>query len=317
VKAYDWAGYKYRIKASGFGRVPSGYINVANSVTVKRNGRTVANNKASYRAKPGTYTVYYKSKIRKKTAYKATYLNWAEATASDCSVTSSTVTSVPSRPFDGYPYAGSFDVTYTGLCNGIYYTSDGFCDTINGVDRCITDYSQAYIRTLVEFVGTWTDSVAGSSFSTAADWEATRLINGTVKNFICDYYSYDDYGNQGECASYFGPTTYVRYPFYYTANRYGPVLTRYFKRTVKVVKKNSRIITPSEWKKLRSGLSVGEVSRLFGNPGKVSYVSGNLVSRAYRDLRYDGSYCNTYYLTFKNGKLYSWDNDQFTDRCVS
>jgi hypothetical protein len=310
VKAYDWAGYKYRIKASGFGRVPSGYINVANSVTVKRNGRTVANNKASYRAKAGTYTVYYKSKIRKK-IYAPRILKASSTFYSQiCTVGSSIVTNVPSPIDDGFgniSYTGNFDVTYTGYCNGENYDDGLYCDV-----RGCSYYPDRVGAWGFTILTSWSTSLFFETVSKGS-WESSKLEVGQEKLWAClpDEPSFESFCETD------GPAKELVLTQEYPSYRYGPVLTRYFKRTVKVVKKNSRIITPSEWKKLRSGLSVGEVSRLFGNPGKVSYVSGNLVSRAYRDLRYDGSYCNTYFLTFKNGKLYSWDNDQFTDRCVS
>jgi hypothetical protein len=314
VKAYDSDGYKYRIKASGFGRVPSGYINVANSVTVKRNGRTVAKNKASYRAKAGTYTVYYKSKIRKRVSTRVPVIVTAEIQAKECTVTNSTVTRVPSRVDDGFgniSYTGTFSVTYTSACVGLYYKDYGDqCDA-----ECVADYLDYMGYYLGEYVREWDTSLPGSNFTSQSEWEATRLANGTVESWVCDDNGYPAANDPYGCTGYAGPRNDYQYVWYRDGFRYGPVVTRYFKRTVKVVKKNTRYITPSEWKKLRSGLSVGEVSRLFGNAGKVSYVSGNLVSRAYRDITWTGSYCKTYYLTFKNGRLYSWDNDQFTNTC--
>ena len=78
-----------------------------------------------------------------------------------------------------------------------------------------------------------------------------------------------------------------------------------------VKKKNSAFITLSEWRGLRSGMTVSRVSSLFGNSGYIYAVNGNRTARAYRDINKDGSYYSTYYLVFRSGRLYAWDGTQW------
>lgn len=302
-KAYDFNNYKARLYPSGYS-IPSGYISAGRSLNVKKGKRFVARGKASYAASSGTYTVYSTIKYRKKTAYTAYDVQEVTGTAYSCTVSSSEISSQPVSFDDGFgniSWYGELIVNYDGNCSGAYYSGD-FCD------------ESYYCTTGDTYYGGFKASWSQSDFintSSESEWRSTILSAGSSRDWSCEYSSYE-----GACNLYGGPSGSWGITTPYTAYRYGPVLKKLTKQVVKVVKKNTRYITPSEWKKLRSGLSVKEVSRLFGNQGKVSYVYGNKVSRAYTDIKWNGDYCKTYYLTFKNGRLYSWDNEQFTNRCL-
>ena len=316
-KAYDYNNYKARLYPSGYS-IPSGYISAGQSLSVKKGKRFVARGKASYAASSGTYTVFSTIKYRKKTAYTAYDVEFLFGSAYSCTVSSSEITSQPVSSDDGsgnVSWSGYLDVNYYGYCSGSSYDGD-VCDENSFPYECLNydypcpDYCAFGDTTYGTFWGSWSESDFLQT-SSESEWRSAVLSAGSTRSWSCVYES-----DLGACAQYGGPDGDMKISTPYTAYRYGPVLKKLTKQVVKVVKKNTRYITPSEWKKLRSGLSVKEVSRLFGNTGKVSYVYGNKVSRAYTDITWKGVYCNTYYLTFKNGRLYSWDNEQFTNRCV-
>ena len=312
--AYDYNGYRATIKPSGY-TIPSGYVNAGSTVTIKKGSRTIASNRASYGAKVGTYTAFSTIRYRSRTAYRATQTEYLDIDNYDsCTITSSALTetgTVQDEFGTDVPYQ---IITNTGDCDG-YASGDPYFGT--------------YIES---FVGTWrsvylnctatNDDAFGGTVITPCDSTDLELPTGAE----VDFDAYDNPLNESgsdvcEDATGFSNLSYtcgssvntatVAYRSTVTKYRYGSVKVKRFKRTVVVKKKNSAFITLSEWRGLRSGMTVSRVSSLFGNSGYIYAVNGNRTARAYRDINKDGSYYSTYYLVFRSGRLYAWDGTQW------
>ena len=312
--AYDYNGYRATIKPSGY-TIPSGYVNAGSTVTIKKGSRTIASNRTSYSAKVGTYTAYSTVRYRSRTAYRATQTEYLDIDNYDiCTITSSALTetgTVQDEFGTDVPYQ---IITNTGDCDGY-----AFGDPDSGT----------YIES---FVGTWrsvylnctatNDDGFGGTVITPCDSTDLELPTGAE----VDFDAYDNPLNESgsdvcEDATGFSNLSYtcessvntatVAYRSTVTKYRYGSVKVKRFKRTVVVKKKNSAYITLSEWRGLRSGMTVSRVSSLFGNRGYIYAVNGNRTARAYRDINKDGSYYSTYYLVFRSGRLYAWDGTQW------
>ena len=292
-KAYDYNNYKARLYPSGYS-IPSGYISAGQSLNVKQGKRFVARGKTSYAASSGTYTVYSTIKYRKKTAYTAYYGQAVTGNAYSCSVSSSQITSQPDFYDDGYgniSWYGYLAVDYYGYCYGAYYSGDSY-DEYGNTILGRTSYGQ--------FWGSWSESDYIDT-SSESEWRSTILSAGSTRDWSCDYTTY-----LGACGSYGGPSGSFDISIPYTAYRYGPVLKKLTQQVVTVVKKNSPYITRGEWNSLRSGMTPSRIKGIFGNGGYLYSVDGNRTVRAYTDTRADGSYCSTYFLGFRSGKLSAW-----------
>lgn len=127
------------------------------TVTVKKGAKTVARNKASYRAKPGTYKVTSKFTYRpvSTTTISADRI-WAKCRVSDRQIISDRTTWNDWFDGNGY-YAGQVTVSYSGSCT----------DTV---------FIGSSLKTLT-WNSAWTDDeyIVTSDGAPSADWASIKL----------------------------------------------------------------------------------------------------------------------------------------------
>ena len=119
---------------------------------------------------------------------------------------------------------------------------------------------------------------------------------------------YDKVGDLLFHPSYIGGIVWFWDQFSYWS--YGPVVVKRTEHVVKVVDVNTMFITLAEWTSLKTGMTRARVATIFGNAGHRHSTSGSKVVWAYTSIK-NGSVDGTYYLTFRNDRLYSWSRSQW------
>lgn len=131
VKVHSWDDYRTTIVPSGFS-IPKGNVLVSKAVTVKKGTKTVAKNRASYRAAAGTYSTSSTFKYRTRTAVRTTVTKSGITDDVEyCTVASAEVVS--------YDEAWSeADVQYSGTCRGTYWDwSDDNLRSVTGTGKAV------------------------------------------------------------------------------------------------------------------------------------------------------------------------------------
>jgi hypothetical protein len=130
-----------------------------------------------------------------------------------------------------------------------------------------------------------------------------RLPVGSDPVFV-----YSKVGDLWWYPSLIGATVWFWDQFSYWSD--GPLVVKHIEHTVRVVNVNTMFITLAEWTSLKAGMTRSQVAKVFGNPGHRHSTSNGRVVWAYTSIK-NGSVDGTYYLTFRNDRLYSWSRSQW------